>query len=106
MLENNSIGIVAPQIAHFSEPFTLKSGAVLPQFHLVYETYGTLNADKSNAILALQARFDRILGDHVVDREMLADIVVRPERGAHAVLQEFPDALGPALSEPVKEHAH
>ena len=62
MLENNSIVIVAPQIAHFSEPFTLKSGAVLPQFHLVYETYGTLNADKSNAVIICHA----LSGNHHV----------------------------------------
>ncbi|OIQ96878.1 homoserine O-acetyltransferase [mine drainage metagenome] len=55
MLENNSVGIVAPKTAHFSVPLTLKSGAVLPQFDLVYETYGTLNADKSNAVLICHA---------------------------------------------------
>lgn len=55
MLENNSVGIVAPQTAHFNKPLTLKSGAVLPQFDLVYETYGTLNADKSNAVLICHA---------------------------------------------------
>jgi homoserine O-acetyltransferase len=51
----NSVGIVAPQTAHFDTPLTLKSGAVLPQFDLVYETYGTLNADKSNAVLICHA---------------------------------------------------
>ncbi|MDP1659425.1 MAG: homoserine O-acetyltransferase, partial [Methylotenera sp.] len=40
MQENNSVGIVAPQTAHFNKPLTLKSGVVLPQFDLVYETYG------------------------------------------------------------------
>lgn len=55
MQENNSVGIVAPQTAHFNKPLTLKSGAVLPQFDLVYETYGTLNADKSNAVLICHA---------------------------------------------------
>jgi len=54
-LGNNSVGIVAPQTAHFNTPLTLKSGAVLPQFDLVYETYGTLNADKSNAVLICHA---------------------------------------------------
>lgn len=55
MQENNSIGIVAPQTAHFNKPLTLKSGVVLPQFDLVYETYGSLNADKSNAVLICHA---------------------------------------------------
>lgn len=55
MQENNSVGIVAPQTAHFNKPLTLKSGAVLPQFDLVYETYGTLNTDKSNAVLICHA---------------------------------------------------
>jgi homoserine O-acetyltransferase len=52
---SNSIGMVAPKTAHFDKPLTLKSGAVLPQFDLVYETYGTLNADKSNAVLICHA---------------------------------------------------
>lgn len=55
MSENSSVGIVAPQIAHFNEPLTLKSGEVLPQFNLIYETYGELNADKSNAVLICHA---------------------------------------------------
>lgn len=55
MLENNSVGIVVPQNAHFDTPLTLKSGAVLPTFDLAYETYGTLNHDKSNAVLICHA---------------------------------------------------
>jgi len=55
MLENSSVSIVAPQIAHFHEPLRLKSGQVLPQFNLIYETYGELNADKSNAVLICHA---------------------------------------------------
>ena len=51
----DSVGIVAAQTAHFSEPLTLKSGAVLPQFDLVYETYGELNAAKSNAVIICHA---------------------------------------------------
>ena len=50
-----SIGLVFPQQAHFSSPMVLKSGALLPSFDLVYETYGTLNAAKSNAILVCHA---------------------------------------------------
>lgn len=55
MTDALSVGIVAPQTAHFKQPLQLKSGAVLPQFDLVYETYGTLNADKSNAVLICHA---------------------------------------------------
>lgn len=50
-----SVGVVAAQTAHFNQPLQLKSGAVLPQFDLVYETYGTLNADASNAVLICHA---------------------------------------------------
>ena len=55
MSENSSVGIVAPKIAHFNEPLTLQSSQVLPQFNLIYETYGELNADKSNAVLICHA---------------------------------------------------
>lgn len=69
MHENNSVGIVAPQTAHFSAPLQLKSGAVLPQFDLVYETYGQLNADKSNAVLICHA----LSGTHHVAGKYKAD---------------------------------
>ena len=42
--------IVTPQTQRFEEALPLRSGAVLPAYELVYETYGTLNADKSNAV--------------------------------------------------------
>ena len=50
-----SIGLVTPQQMHFSEPLPLKSGAALADYALVFETYGTLNADKSNAVLVCHA---------------------------------------------------
>ncbi len=50
-----SVGIVKPQQEHFSEPLPLRSGAVLADYTLVYETYGTLNADRSNAVLVCHA---------------------------------------------------
>ena len=55
MSAETSVGPVAPQRACFAEPMPLKSGAVLPGFALVYETYGTLNAARSNAILVCHA---------------------------------------------------
>jgi homoserine O-acetyltransferase len=62
MSENNSVGVVAPQTAHFNVLLTLKSGEVLPQYDLVYETYGTLNPNKSNAVLICHA----LSGNHHV----------------------------------------
>ncbi|MBL8516179.1 MAG: homoserine O-acetyltransferase [Betaproteobacteria bacterium] len=53
--QSQSVGIVAPQTARFSEPLALRSGAFLADYELVYETYGTLNADRSNAILICHA---------------------------------------------------
>jgi len=50
-----SIGVVTPATMHFSTPLELQSGAVLRDYNLVYETYGTLNADRSNAVLVCHA---------------------------------------------------
>jgi len=50
-----SVGVVAPQSAQFMEPVRLKSGAVMDAYELVYETYGRLNADRSNAVLVCHA---------------------------------------------------
>jgi homoserine O-acetyltransferase len=50
-----SIGLVTPQQMHFSAPLPLKCGAALPSYVLSYETYGTLNAERSNAVLVCHA---------------------------------------------------
>jgi homoserine O-acetyltransferase len=50
-----SIGIVSPQTMHFADPLLLQSGASLLDYQLTYETYGTLNAEKSNAVLVCHA---------------------------------------------------
>jgi homoserine O-acetyltransferase len=50
-----SIGHVTPQRMHFTSPLPLKSGAQLPEYTLAYETYGTLNAERSNAVLVCHA---------------------------------------------------
>lgn len=62
MSETSSVGIVTAQTAHFSEPLKLKSGEVLPAYDLTYETYGTLNADRSNAVMICHA----LSGNHHV----------------------------------------
>ena len=50
-----SVGIVSPQRAHFPEALYLESGEVLNGFELIYETYGELRADGSNAVLVCHA---------------------------------------------------
>ena len=50
-----SIGTVTAQSMHFAEPLALRSGAALRDYTLVYETYGTLNAARSNAVLVCHA---------------------------------------------------
>jgi homoserine O-acetyltransferase len=47
--------IVSPQSMSFPEPLALQSGASIRGYSLAYETYGTLNADKSNAVLICHA---------------------------------------------------
>ena len=55
MVVSNNIGIVSAQRTTFDTPLNFRSGAVLPYYDLVFETYGKLNADKSNAILVCHA---------------------------------------------------
>ena len=50
-----SVGVVAPQTARFEEALLLRSGARLDGYELVFETYGTLNAARSNAVLVCHA---------------------------------------------------
>jgi homoserine O-acetyltransferase/O-succinyltransferase len=50
-----SVGVVSPQQMHFSEALPLRGGGSLADYTLVYETYGTLNAERSNAVLVCHA---------------------------------------------------
>jgi homoserine O-acetyltransferase len=50
-----SVGDVTPQSRHFAESLPLQSGAALRDYTLVYETYGTLNEARSNAVLVCHA---------------------------------------------------
>ncbi|MGE5467709.1 MAG: homoserine O-succinyltransferase MetX [Ignavibacteria bacterium] len=55
MASGAGVGIVESQRARFEAPLRLRSGATLPGFELAFETYGRLNAAKSNAILVCHA---------------------------------------------------
>ena len=50
-----SVGQVEAKFEHFSQPLLLRSGATLPDYTLAYETYGQLNARRSNAVLVCHA---------------------------------------------------
>ena len=53
-LPSDSVGVVRPATASFGA-IVLQSGRRLPSFELVYETYGELNAARSNAVLVCHA---------------------------------------------------
>ena len=50
-----SVGQVASQRMRFDAPLALRSGASIAGYELVYETYGALNAARSNAVLICHA---------------------------------------------------
>ena len=56
----DSVGIVKPQKAVFDSPLQLDCGKELKKIELVYETYGSLNERKDNAVLICHA----LSGDH------------------------------------------
>lgn len=49
------LGNVEPQSMHFAPALALRSGASLADYTLAFETYGTLNAQRSNAVLVCHA---------------------------------------------------
>src|SRR5580698_10621564 len=59
-LTGGDVGIVQAQDFVSREPFTFDNGAEIPEFTLRYETYGKLNAARSNAIFICHA----LSGDH------------------------------------------
>lgn len=63
MLEDataGSVGRVVPQLIDIDAPLILDCGRLLPRHRLMIETYGRLNADRSNAVLICHA----LSGDH------------------------------------------
>jgi homoserine O-acetyltransferase len=59
-IPSHSVGLVQPQHLYFDQALKLDCGQTLDKYELVYETYGQLNANKSNAILICHA----LSGDH------------------------------------------
>jgi len=55
MSEAGSVGVVEPRSVRFAAPLELASGARIADYTLAIETYGTLNAAKSNAVLICHA---------------------------------------------------
>ncbi|HEY4137332.1 MAG TPA: homoserine O-acetyltransferase, partial [Casimicrobiaceae bacterium] len=51
----NSVGVARPQVVHFDTPLPLACGRALAHYDLAYETYGTLNGERSNAVLICHA---------------------------------------------------
>lgn len=62
MKKNSSVGLVKPQKIAFETPLELVNGQTLPRFDLMIETYGELNAEKTNAVLICHA----LSGNHHV----------------------------------------
>ncbi len=51
----DSVGLVTPKILRFDAPLSLACGRDLSDYELIYETYGELNAERSNAVLVCHA---------------------------------------------------
>ena len=51
----DSVGLVSPRVFRFSEPLALACGRSLAEYELIVETYGELNAARSNAVLICHA---------------------------------------------------
>jgi homoserine O-acetyltransferase len=66
-----SVGEVESRVASFSEPLQLACGQWLSRYDLAYETYGTLNADRSNAVLVCHAlnASHHVAGYYASDRD-------------------------------------
>ncbi|MBW7923323.1 MAG: homoserine O-acetyltransferase, partial [Burkholderiaceae bacterium] len=67
-----SVGIVEPRYMRFAEPLALASGASIADYELVYETYGTLNEARSNAVLVCHAlnAGHHVAGIHPASKEV------------------------------------
>ncbi len=67
--QSGSVGIITPQLFRFDAALQLSSGASIDGYSLMYETYGELNAARSNAVLICHAlnASHHVAGTHVDD---------------------------------------
>jgi homoserine O-acetyltransferase len=55
VLKPGSVGVITPKLLRFDAPLALASGASIAGYSLMVETYGELNAARSNAVLVCHA---------------------------------------------------
>ncbi len=67
----DSVGLVTPERIKINSPLKLDCGRSLPEYELMIETYGRLNAARSNAVLICHALSGdhRAAGYHTVDQK-------------------------------------
>jgi homoserine O-acetyltransferase len=92
MTDEGSVGLVETQYFTFAEPpnaMELDCGRTLGPITLAYETYGTLNADKSNAILICHALSGdaHVAGYHTLDQRRETRLVGRRMIGPGKMLR-------------------
>jgi homoserine O-acetyltransferase len=69
VLPEDSVGLVTPASVEFQGPLELECGSTLANYTITYETYGELNAARSNAVLICHAlsSHHHAAGYHSVD---------------------------------------
>jgi homoserine O-acetyltransferase len=55
VIPEDSVGLVTPSSIDFQGPLALECGSTLTDYSIAYETYGELNAARSNAVLVCHA---------------------------------------------------
>lgn len=71
--EPGSVGVVTPRLFRFDSPLPLSSGASIDGYSLMCESYGELNAARSNAVLVCHAlnASHHVAGTHTNDPSSL-----------------------------------